>query len=180
MWIKDDVAAGIGLCALTQTVGCAITGTTTAEAVIIWCRIPANRCDGGGRCSRCAFRARGCAFASCVFAHGLAVDKQIGFGVGAVRAAGARIVAFSWIQPAGACARVGIALAEDDKAAGRVGIAIVPAGSSAILCDGEVGTWFWIVAETGDEGGCAGWGCRGGGWRWSCCSENWQSAQQGD
>lgn len=107
-------------------------------------------------------------------AYRLIVDRQI--GVAAVRAAGARIEAFTWVQPAGAGARVRVAGGEDDKVAGRVGIAIVPAGGFAVgvAGDGEIGTGCWIAAETGDEGSCAARCCRGGswGWGWACLSED--------
>lgn len=170
MWVKDDVTAGIGLCTLTQAVRCTFAGSTSAKAVIRGCRIPADRGDSRGCCSRCAIARGGRATAA---AHGLVVDRQI--GVGAVRAAGARIEAFTWIQPAGAGARIRVAGGEDDKAAGRVGIAIVPAGGFAVDGDGEIGTWSWIAAETGDEGSGATRCCGGGSWGrgWGCLCEDW-------
>lgn len=168
MRIKDDVGTGIGLCALTQTIGCTFASGTSAKAVIGRCRIPANRRDSRGRRSCCAVARGGCAAAT-AGAHGLIVDGQI--GVAAVRAAGACIEAFPGVQPAGACARERVAGVEDDKVAGGVGIAIVPAEGFAVTGDGEIGTWCRIAAETGDEGGCAA-RCRGGG-SWYCFSKDW-------
>lgn len=173
MWIEDDVTAGIGLCTLAKAVRCTFTSSTSAETIIRRCRIPANRCDSRRRCSRCATARSRRATA----ALGLVIDRQI--GVGAVRAAGARIEAFTWIQPAGACARVRVAGGEDDKAAGRMGIAIVPAGGFALAGDGEIGAWCWIAAETGDERSCAAGCCGGGSWGWGCgcLGEDWENAQ---
>ena len=163
MRIKDDVAAGIRLCTLTQAIRCSATGSTSVKAVTgSW--VPADRGDSRGRCSgRAGVGSGSCAPAS---AHRLAVNGQA--GVAAARAAGVHIEILTRVQPASAAARVGVASGEDDKVAGGGGggggwgVAVVPAGGSAVDGDGELWAWVYIVAETGDEGSCAAW-CRGGG-----------------
>lgn len=158
MRIKDDVAAGIGLCTLTQAVRCTRTRRTTVKAVTRRRRVPADRGHSRGRRGGgTGARSGSCTPAS---THGLAVDGQV--GVGARRTTFARIKGFTRIQPARAGARVGVAGGEDDKVAGRVGVAVVPAGGPAVDGDGKLWARFLVAAETGDEGRGAA-GCRGGG-----------------
>ena len=151
MRIKDHVAAGSGLCTLTQAVRCTLTSSTTVEAVT-GRRVPADRSNSrGSRGGRAGARSGGgCASAS---AHGLAVDGQA--GAATIRATFARIEGLTRVEPARAGAGVGIASGEDDKVAGCVGVAVVPAGGPAVDGDGKIWAWFWVAAETGDEGSCA-------------------------
>ncbi len=151
MRIKDDVAAGSSLCTLTQAVRCTATSSTTVKAVPRG-RVPADRGNSrGSRRGRAGSRSGGgCAPAS---AHRLAVDGQA--RAAAIRATFARIEGLTRVQPARASACVGVAGGEDNKVAGCVGIAVVPAGGSAVDGDGKIWTWLWVAAETGDEGGRA-------------------------
>ena len=151
MRIKDDIAAGGGLCTLAQAVRCSPTSSTIGKAVTgRW--VSADRGNSrGSRGGRAGARSGGgCAPTS---AHGLAVDGQA--GVAAIRAAFARIEGLTRVEPARAGARVGVAGGEDDKVAGWVGVAVVPAGGPAVDGDSKLWTWFWVAAETGDEGSCA-------------------------
>jgi hypothetical protein len=146
MRIKDDIAAGIGLCTLTQAVRCTLTSSTIGKAITRG-RVPADRGNSrGSRRGRAGARSGGgCAPAS---AHGLAVDGQA--RAAAIRATFARIEGLTRVKPARAGACVWVAGGEDDKAAGRVGVAVVPAGGSTVDGDSKVWTWFWVTAETDD------------------------------
>lgn len=158
MRIKDDVAARIGLCTLTQAVRCTITSSTTVRAVTRR-RVPADR----GNCRRsrgggAGANSGGCALTS---THGLAIDGQV--WVGAIRTSTlACFKGFTRVQPARAGAQVGIAGGEYDKVAGRVGVAVVPAEGLTVTGDSKLWARFLVAAETGDEGRCAAWCCSGG------------------
>jgi hypothetical protein len=155
MRIKDDIAAGIGLCTLTQAVRDTRTSSTTRKAVTRR-RVPADRGNSrGSRGGGAGASSGGCAPAS---THGLAVDGQA--GIGAIRTPFARIEGFTRVQPARAGARVRVAGSEDNKVAGRVGVTVVPAGGLAVDGDGKFWARFLVAAETGDEGRCTAW-CRG-------------------
>jgi hypothetical protein len=155
MRIKDDIAAGIGLCTLTQAVRCTRTSSTIVKAVTRR-RVPADRGNSRGSRGGGAGASRGgCAPAS---THGLAVDGQ--GGIAAIRTTFARIEGFTRVQPARAGARVRVAGNEDNKVAGRVGVTVVPAVGPAVAGDGKVWARFRVAAETGDEGRGTAW-CRG-------------------
>jgi hypothetical protein len=152
--IKHDIAAGIGLCTLTQAVHCTRTSGTSVEAVTRR-RVPADRGNSrGSRGGGAGASSGGCAPAS---TRGLAVDGQP--GIAASRTTFARIEGFTWVQPARAGAQGRVAGSEDNKVAGRVGVTVLPAGAPALDGDSKVWTRIWVVAETGDEGSCTGW-CR--------------------
>lgn len=162
MRIKDDIAAGIGLCTLTQAARCTRTSNAIVKAVTRR-RVPADRGNSrGGRGGGAGASSGGCAPAS---THGLAVGEQA--GIGTIRTTFTRIERFTRVQPARAGARVRVAGNEDNKVAGRVGITVVPAGGPTVAGDGKVWARFRVAAETGDEGGCTAW-CRGS--RGSDCS----------
>jgi hypothetical protein len=145
MRIKDDIAAGIGLCTLTQAVRDTRTSSTTRKAVTRR-RVPADRGNSrGSRGGSAGASSGGCAPAS---THGLAVDGQA--GIGAIRTPFARIEGFTRVQPARAGARVRVAGSEDNKVAGRVGVTVVPAGGLAVDGDGKLWARFRVAAETGD------------------------------
>lgn len=133
MRIIDDVAAGIGLCTLTQAVRYTRTSRTTVKAVTRR-RVPADRGNSRGRRGGGAGASSGgCAPAS---THGLAIDGQV--GVAAIRTTFARIEGFTRVQQARAGARVGVAGGEDDKIAGRVGVAVTPTMGLAGAGDGKL------------------------------------------
>jgi hypothetical protein len=157
MRIEDDIAAGIGLCTLTQAVCCAQTRRTSGKTVTRR-RVPADRGNGrGSRGGGAGASSGGCAPAR---AHGLVVDGQP--GIAASRTTFARIEGLTRVQPARTGARVRVTGREDDKAAGRVSVTVVPAVGPAVAGDGKVWARFRVVAEFGDEGCCTAW-CRGSG-----------------
>jgi hypothetical protein len=155
MRIKDDIAAGIGLCTLTQAARCTRTSNTIGKAVIRR-RVPAARGNSrGSRGGGAGASSGGCAPAG---THGLVVDGQA--GMGAIRTAFARIEGFPRVQPARAAGKVRVAGREDHKAAGRVAVAVLPAGGPAVDGDGKAWARARVGAETGNEGSCTAW-CRG-------------------
>lgn len=100
---------------------------------VIRLRVPADRGNSrGSRGGGAGARSGGCARAS---TYGLAVDGQE--GIRAIRTAFARIEGFTRVQPARAGAQVRVAGSEDNKAAGGVGVTVVPAGGPAVAGDGK-------------------------------------------
>jgi hypothetical protein len=160
MRIKDDVAAGLGLCAKTQAVR-RTSASITVVKTVTGRRVAADGGNSRGtRGSRARARARGIWVSA--RARGLAVDGQV--GVAAVRAAFARVEGLTWVDPARASACVRVTSGEDDKVAGCMVVAVLPAGGPAFDGDGKVWTWGWVVAESRDERSCARLGrCRGRG-----------------
>lgn len=133
MRVIDDVAAGIGLCTLTQAVRYTRTSRTTVPAVTRR-RVPADRGNSrGSRGGGAGASSGGCTPAR---THGLAIDGQVG-GIAAIRTTFARIEGFTRVHPARAAARVGVAGGEDDKIAGRVVVAVAPAVGLAAAGDGK-------------------------------------------
>jgi hypothetical protein len=129
MRIKDDIAAGSGLCTLAQAVRCASTGRTTGSRAVTGRRVPADRGNsrgsrGGGAGGRSGGGGSASTSAS-TSAHGLAVDGQA--RAAAIRATFARIEGLTRVEPACAGARGGVAGGENNKVAGWVGVAVVPA-----------------------------------------------------
>lgn len=126
-------------------------------AVIRRRRVPADRGNSRGRRGGGAgASSSGCAPAS---THRLVIDGQ--GRVAAIRTTFARIEVFTGVQQAGATACVGVASGEDGEIAGRVVVAIFPAGGPAADGDGKLWASTRVVAETGDEGSCTAWCCGG-------------------
>lgn len=131
--IEDGVAAGIGLCTFTQAVYRTRTGNTIVKAVIRR-RVSADRGNSRWSCGGRAVTSSG-GWGSGT--HRLAVGEQV--GIAAIRGALARIKGFTRVQPARAGVRVGAAgVVEDNEAAGRVVVAVLPAAGPASFGDGEV------------------------------------------
>lgn len=149
MRIEDDIAAGIGLCTLAQAVCCAQTRRTSGKTVP-GRRVPADR--GNRRRSRGGGASASSSCWAPARAYGLVVDGQP--GIAATRTTFACIEGLTGVQPARAGACVRVAGSEDNKAAGRVGVAVVPAVGPAVAGNCKVWARFRVVAEFGNEGSC--------------------------
>lgn len=153
MRVEDGVGAGFGLCTCTQAVRCTRACNTSLKAGLRRL-VPADlgnsrRARGGGAGASRGRWAPG--------THGLAEDFQVGARL-TFRSTFVRIEGFARVQPARAHAGVGVSRDEDDKIAGSVVVAVLPAVGPTTTSDGKLKVYarLLVVAESGDEGRCAG------------------------
>lgn len=143
MRVENDIATRLALCTLTQAVcraGASRAGVPTAPR---GGRIPTDRSNSGG-CLGGGTGAGRSGWGSASTLR-LVVDVEVGVGAAGCRTF-ALIEGFAWVQPAGAGAEVRVALGEDDKVAGRMGVAVTPAVLSAAAGNGETWAGFFVVA----------------------------------
>jgi hypothetical protein len=82
-------------------------------------------------------------------AHGFVIDRQT--RTSAARAANIGINGLSWVQPACGCVCIQVSGGEDNKVAGLVIVAVVPARSPAFDSNSKFRPRSWIIVGVCDE-----------------------------
>lgn len=153
MRVEDGVGAGLVLGTFTQAVRCTGACNTSFKAGLRWL-VPADLGNSRGARGGGAGASRG---RWAPGTHGFAEDFQVGAATRLTfRGTFALIVGLAGVQPARAHAGVGVSGDEDDKIAGSVVVAVLPAVGPAAAGDGKLWARFLVVAESRDEGRCAG------------------------